>query len=106
MRGPSLLSNLSRNNRARLLARLALLAVLPSLCAFISAAQNRSQLTGVVRNAAGSAVGGVGIVVTNQGTSGTGQRHGPPDGTYSLRLRPGPYLLTVGASYRRALQRE
>ncbi len=99
MRGPSLLSNLSRNNRARLLARLALLAVLPSLCAFISAAQNRSQLTGVVRNAAGSAVGGVGIVVTNQVTSGTWQVHSRPDGTYSLRLRPGAYRLTVAAPY-------
>jgi Carboxypeptidase regulatory-like domain len=82
-----------------LLARLALLAVLPSLCGFIAAAQNRGQLTGVVRNAAGGAVGGVVIVVTNQVTSGVWQVHSRPDGTYSLRLRPGAYRLTVAIPY-------
>jgi len=68
-------------------------------CALAVQAQSRGRLTGTVRNASKSAVGGVTVIVTNQVTSGTWQVHSRPDGTYSLHLRAGAYRITIAAPY-------
>jgi len=80
-------------------SRVAALTLILSVGAAPSAAQSRGQLRGVVRNAAGTALSGVLIVVVNQTDSRSWQVRSRPDGSYSLRLPAGAYRLAVGAPY-------
>jgi hypothetical protein len=58
--------------------------------------QDRGHLSGIVHNAAGGTVAGALVVVTNQVTSGVSRVHSRQDGSYSLRLRPGAYRVSLG----------
>jgi hypothetical protein len=58
-------------------------------------AQDQGRITGTVRNASGAPAGGVVIIATNQVTSRATRTQSGSDGSYSLRLRPGAYRLTV-----------
>ncbi len=62
-------------------------------------AQSQGRITGAVRKAAGAAAGGVIVVATNQVTTRVKQVKAGPDGSYSIRLRPGAYRITVQAPY-------
>jgi hypothetical protein len=61
--------------------------------------QKSGKLSGVVRNAAGSATGGVVVVVINQVTSREGRARSAADGHYSFSLPAGAYRVTVAAPH-------
>ncbi len=63
------------------------------------AAQDRGHLHGTVRNAAGSAVPAVEVVVVDQVTSVSRRIRSQSDGTYSVRLPPGAYRISVTAPH-------
>lgn len=62
-------------------------------------AQNRGQIKGLVRNAAGVAVAGAIVVATNQTTSKARRARSAADGAYSMQLRPGAYRVIVAPPY-------
>ena len=57
--------------------------------------QNDGHIRGTVRNSAGGATAGVVVVATNQVTSKANETRTSSDGSYSLKLSPGAYRLTV-----------
>ncbi|MGH9880945.1 MAG: carboxypeptidase-like regulatory domain-containing protein [Pyrinomonadaceae bacterium] len=64
-------------------------------CAMVTMAQDRGRINGVIRNSAGQPSSEVVVVATNQVTSQVTRTRTGPDGSYSIRLRPGAYRLTV-----------
>ena len=66
---------------------------------FWAFAQGSGSIAGIVRNAAGAAIGGVEVKATNQTNSRTRTARTRPDGSYTLRLPAGAYTLTVTAPY-------
>jgi Carboxypeptidase regulatory-like domain len=64
-------------------------------CAMATVAQERGRINGVVRNSAAQPSAGVVVVATNQVTSRVTRTRTGPDGSYSIRLPPGAYRLTV-----------
>jgi len=70
--------------------------VLWVISSFASAvAQSDGHLKGTVRNSSGGQVAGVVVVATNQVTSQAKETRTASDGSYSLKLSPGAYRLTV-----------
>jgi len=62
-------------------------------------AQDHGRITGVVRNASGATVGGAIVVVRNQVTTRESRSRSGASGSYSLRLPPGAYRITVAPPY-------
>jgi len=62
-------------------------------------AQDHGRITGVVRNASGATVGGAIVVVRNQVTTRELRSRSGASGSYSLRLPPGAYRITVAPPY-------
>lgn len=81
----------------------ALYLIVISIFTFLAAAESRGQsrgaITGIVRNAAGTAVTGVIVRATNQTTSRSHLVRTNPDGSYRLRLQPGAYSISVGSPH-------
>jgi hypothetical protein len=61
--------------------------------------QNQGNLSGVVRSAQGTQVGGVVVIATNQVTSRERRVRSSSDGRYSFRLAPGAYRLSVALPF-------
>ena len=61
----------------------------------VGVAQGSGELKGTVRVASGAPVAGITVVATNQVTGKWKRTRSAADGTYSLRLTPGAYRLTV-----------
>jgi hypothetical protein len=62
-------------------------------------AQDHGRITGVVRNASGATVGGAIVVARNQVTTRESRAGSEASGSYSLRLPPGAYRITVAPPY-------
>jgi hypothetical protein len=62
-------------------------------------AQDHGRITGVVRNASGATVGGAIVVVRNQVTTRESRSRSGASGSYSLRLPPGAYRITVAPPF-------
>ena len=62
-------------------------------------AEDSGRITGVVRNAAGTAVAGVTVVATNQVNSKVKRTKTGSDGSYSMKLSRGAYRLSVAAPH-------
>ena len=61
--------------------------------------QNAGRIKGVVRNASGAAAAGVIVVATNQVSSAAKRVRSEADGTYSIRLSPGAYRISLELPY-------
>jgi hypothetical protein len=92
-------ASIRRESLPRVARRLLLFALLITTAAGNAFAQHRGQIKGVVRNPAGAAAAGVIIVATNQTTSRVRRARTSADGSYSMRLTPGAYRITVQAPY-------
>ncbi len=75
------------------------LAILMATAEASALAQDKGRITGVVRNAAGTAVAGVTVEATNQVNSQVKRAQTATDGSYSLQLSNGAYRLAVAAPH-------
>ena len=94
-------SQLSARGRAKHLVwsgTLTLLGFL-ALCVINVLGQGQGRITGVVRNASGTTLGGAIVVARNQVTTRESRAPSGASGSYSLRLPPGAYRITVAAPY-------
>ena len=75
-------------------------ATLLSLASCLSVlGQNTGRIKGVVRNASGATAAGVVVVATNQVSSEAKRVRSGTDGTYSIRLDPGAYRISLTPPY-------
>lgn len=88
-----------KSGPGRLTGRFVWAALVLALSALTTIAQDRGRITGVVRDAAGKGVAGVVVVVTNQVSSGQWEVHSKNDGSYTVRLKPGAFRITVAAPH-------
>jgi hypothetical protein len=79
--------------------RITAVSLLALVIPFSLSGQHGARLKGVVRVAAGTGVAGVIIVATNQVTSEVKQGRSGADGSYSIRLSPGAYRISVAPPY-------
>jgi hypothetical protein len=84
-------NRLSNDRCSKLVAALALTLVI----AVFASGQKRGTIAGVVTPPAANLV----VIATNQVTSKATRGHVSPDGSYSLRVHPGAYRLSVEAPY-------
>lgn len=70
-----------------------------ALCVINVLGQGQGRITGVVRNASGTTLGGAIVVARNQVTTRESRAPSGASGSYSLRLPPGAYRITVAAPY-------
>jgi hypothetical protein len=95
------LCQLSARGRAKRLVSSGTLTLLGFLALFVINvfAQGQGRITGVVRNASGATLGGAIVVARNQVTTRESRAPSGASGSYSLRLPPGAYRITVAAPY-------